>query len=276
MASKDPFVETGFGRLAYRVDGQKATPLILLPRFRGTMDDWDPDFIASLANQRQVVRFDSAGVGRSEGDAPGTVAEMAAIVVAFLDARGLERVDVLGWSMGGFVAQMLALDSPDRVRCLVIAASSPGGVTGTSPPDPRVAEVAGKPINSRADLAFLFFADSLTSRNAAEKSLARIEAASTGSTVKLETVGKQAKIIGQWSAGSEAAQSRLTQLRTPTLVAGGMHDKLMPALGSFALARQAPNARLVLYPDAGHGFLFQYIDEFTGEVGRFIEANNRL
>ncbi len=151
-------VTTRTGRIAYRIEGEGAgPPLLLLPRFRGTMDDWDPEFVANLSAGRRVIRFDSAGVGASDGEAPDSVAGMSAIAIALVEALGLGDFDVLGWSMGGFVAQNLALDLSDRVRRLIIAGSSPGGVSGGPPPDPRVSEVAGKPVNDREDLVFLFF-----------------------------------------------------------------------------------------------------------------------
>ena len=234
------------------------------------MDDWDPDFIDALSIGRQLIRFDSAGVGNSDGESPDNVAGMADIASAFVQALGLERFDLLGWSMGGFVAQELALAQPDRVRRLVIAASSPGGVTGGPPPDPRVREVAGKPVNDREDLAFLFFANTPSSQASGLVSLARIEKARTTEAVRGQTVMKQAAAIGKWSAGEGAARPRLGSLGMPTLVAGGVADILMPAFGSYILSQEAPNAKLILYPDAGHGFLFQCIEDFTHEVSVFL------
>jgi pimeloyl-ACP methyl ester carboxylesterase len=265
-------VTTRTGRIAYRIEGEgDGPPLLLLPRFRGTMDDWDPELIAKLSAGRRVIRFDSAGVGESDGDAPDSIAGMSAIAIAFVEALGLEDFDILGWSMGGFIAQNLALDLSDRVRRLIIAGSSPGGLSGGPSPDPRVSEVAGKPANDREDLLFLFFACTPSSRAAGLSSLARIEKSTTTSAVRGQTVMAQAKAIGKWSAGEGAARPRLDSLKIPTLVAGGARDILMPAYGSFVLAQEIPSAKLILYPDSGHGFLFQYIEDFSREVSAFLD-----
>jgi pimeloyl-ACP methyl ester carboxylesterase len=132
---------TPFGTVAVRIDGDpEGSPLLLCQRFRGTMEDWDPEFVALLARGRKVIRFDCTGVGESDGVAPNTVHGMAEIVPALLDALNIETIDLLGWSLGGYVAQTVALDRPTRVRRLVIAGSGPGGPDGP-PPDPRVAEM---------------------------------------------------------------------------------------------------------------------------------------
>jgi len=271
MKSPDMFITTSHARLAYRMDGAgEALPLLLAPRFRGTMDDWDPEFIGKLGARRPVIRFDSAGIGVSDGETPDNVADMARIALAFVDALGLADFDLLGWSMGGFVALNLAIDNPTRVRRLVIAGSSPGAITGGPPPSPRVAQVAAKEVNDKEDLAFLFFAATPSSRAAGLASLARIEAASATPAMRKEAVMGHAKAIGAWSAGQGAARPRLGKLTMPTLVAGGAADVLMPAYASFVLSQEAPNAKLIIYPNAGHGFLFQYIDEFTREVNDFL------
>src|SRR6202011_285170 len=137
-------VATRLGNLAVRIDGgTDMAPLLLCQRFRGTMEDWDPEFVSRLAIGRHVIRFDSAGIGESEGETPNSVAAMAEIVPALLDALEIDRTDILGWSLGGYVAQTVALDRPERVRRLVIAGSGPGGPDGP-PPHPRVAEIAAK------------------------------------------------------------------------------------------------------------------------------------
>jgi pimeloyl-ACP methyl ester carboxylesterase len=159
------------------------------------MDDWDPELIDKLCAERRVIRFDSAGVGRSDGQAPDTIAGMAELAIAFVAALGLEQFDLLGWSMGGFVALELALDMPDKVRRLIVAGSSPGGITGGPAPDPRVGAVAGKPVNDREDLTFLFFADTPSSRAAGLASLARIEEKTTTPPMQGRTVMAQAKAI---------------------------------------------------------------------------------
>jgi pimeloyl-ACP methyl ester carboxylesterase len=271
LTSRWQTVDTAFGRLAVRVDGDWASPpLLLCQRFRGTMDDWDPEFIAQLAAGRRVVRFDSAGIGDSTGETPSTVAGMAQIVPALLDALQLDRVDLLGWSLGGYVAQIVALDRRDRVRRLVIAGSGPGGPDGP-PPHARVAEIAAKPVASRDDVAFLFFPESEAGRAAAERHFTHIRFGER-EPVTAEAGRRQREAIVAWWRGEGSARRRLADFSMRVLVANGIDDVMVPAEHSFAIVRGAPNAKLVLYPEAGHAFLFQCAEDFTSETLRFLDA----
>lgn len=198
-------VTTRFGKLAVRVDGTADMgPLLLCQRFRGTMEDWDAQFISWLAVGRQVIRFDSAGIGESEGETPNTVAAMAEIVPALLDALGLDRTDVLGWSVGGYVAQTVALNWPQRLRRLVIAGSGPGG----PPPRPRVAEIAAKQVPTREDLRFLFFTDSAAGVAAPTRHFTHIR------------VGEHAPVAAEIRAAAAGSHCRLVE--------GGRGSSLSP------------------------------------------------
>jgi pimeloyl-ACP methyl ester carboxylesterase len=160
------------GRVVFRRGGfAEGTPLLLCHRFRGTIDDWDPAFLNVLAAERDVIVFDGAGVGYSSGEVPSTVAGMAGGVIDLLGALELDEVDVLGWSMGGFVAQSVALSRPEMVRRLIVAGSKPGLVPGAPAPDPEVGRVAGKPVNDADDLLYLFFPASEEGRVAGLASL---------------------------------------------------------------------------------------------------------
>ena len=162
------------GSLAVRVDGDPdKAPLLLCQRFRGTMDDWDPEFVARLSTARRVIRFDNLGIGESSGETPNTVRGMAEVVPLLLDALGIDAVDLLGWSLGGYVGQTVALTWPERVRHLVIAGSGPGGPDGP-PPHPRVAEIAAKTAAARADVQFLFFTETEAGTAAARRHFDRI------------------------------------------------------------------------------------------------------
>lgn len=262
------YADTPHGRLAYRVDGSgEGPPLVLLQRFRGTIDDWDPTLIALLSSGRKVIRVDNAGVGGSEGVVPDDLEGMADVVVAFLDTLGLDLVDLMGWSLGGFVAQHVALKAPGRIRRLIVAGSGPGGRPEGPEPHPKVRETMAHSQNGEADFLFLFFADSDTSRAAGRAHLARLAAV----TDRVPAVTGPA-FMGQLKAiaASPGVRDRLAQLRLPVLVANGVHDVMIPAYRSYIISQEAPAAKLVLYPDAGHGFLFQYPDEFAGEVARFL------
>ncbi len=161
------YVDGPLARYAYRRFGPAGgAPLILHHRFRATIDHWDPAFLAVLARERQVIIFDNAGVGFSTGEAPPAVAGMAGGSLGFIAALGLQRVDVLGWSMGGFVAQIVALDRPDLVRRVVVAASGPGAVPDAPGPAARASAVAAKAINDDEDLLYLFFPETQAAREA--------------------------------------------------------------------------------------------------------------
>jgi pimeloyl-ACP methyl ester carboxylesterase len=269
IATRSKMVATRFGKLAVRVDGgADLAPLLLCQRFRGTMEDWDPEFISRLALGRQVIRFDSAGIGESEGEPPNAIEAMAEIVPALLDALKLDRTDLLGWSLGGYVAQIVALNWPQRVHRLVIAGSGPGGPDRPLP-HPRVAEIAVKQVPTQEDLRFLFFTDSKAGVAAAQHHLANIRVGEDA-LVSAESGRRQRDAIVAWWRGERAARSRLAELSLPVLVANGVKDVMVPAEHSFAIARTAPNAKLVLYPDAGHAFLFLYAEEFSQEVLAFL------
>lgn len=262
------WLDTPHGRLALRHDGPAGgVPLVLLPRFRGTMDDWDPAFIAALSADRRVIRFDSAGIGRSGGQVPDTISGMAVVAAAVIRRLGLEVVDVLGWSLGGVVGQQLALDTPALVRRLIVAGSSPGGISDGPQPHPRVPQVMTRPVNDDADFLFLFYPETETAVAAGRASLARITAQpDRGPPVTAEAFLAQARAISAWPG----VLHRARDLRLPVLVANGAHDVMLPAYRSFVLSQQAPDAKLILYPDAGHAFLFQDIADFAAEIDLFL------
>ena len=263
-------LETSFGRLAWREDGPSGgLPLVLLQRFRGTMDDWDPAFIAAISRDRQVIRFDSAGIGRSEGNVPETIAGLAAVAAEFIQRLGCSQVDLLGWSLGGVVSQQFALDFPTLVRRLIVAGSSPGPVADGPQQHPRVPQIMTKPENDADDFLFLFYPGSESAVAAGRSSLARIASMpDRGPQVSAVSFMGQVKAVLSWPG----VLHRAKELRLPMLVANGAHDVMLPAYRSYVLSQQAPDAKLVLYPDAGHAFLFQHIDDFAAEIDRFLEG----
>ena len=266
-------VEAGGVRFAHRRFGAASgVPLVFLSRFRGTMDHWDPALLEVIARERPVIVFDSAGVGASSGDVPADLDGVARIAASFIEALGLNQVDVLGWSMGGAVAQLLALERPGLVRRLVLAGTGPGGVPDAPRPPEKVWQVAAKPVNDDEDFLYLFFAETPTSREAGLASLRRLDRrlASSGAAVKPESWKAQAAAIGAWGMGKGSAYARLPELKVPALVANGAGDVMVHAYNSYVMSQRMPNARLLLYPDAGHGFLFQYADHFGRQVNEFL------
>jgi pimeloyl-ACP methyl ester carboxylesterase len=272
LSQTSKFITTDHGRLAYRIDGPDGNPPILLAqRFRGTMDDWDPLFIAGLASTRRVIRFDNAGVGESDGETPDNVPGMADVAIGFLKSMGLESLDLLGWSLGGYVSQTVALNAPGRIRRLIIAGSGPGGVDEGPRPHPRVAEIAAREKPALGDLLFLFFPDTPRGRGAGNSYLQRVHGTERPGVTQ-ETGLRQRNAIVNWWNGRDAARPRLGELTLPILVANGVADVMVPAYSSYVISQEAPDVKLILYPDAGHAFLFQHAEAFTQDVLRFLAA----
>ena len=262
------WLDTHYGRLATIQDGpDSGIPLVLLQRFRGTLNDWDPEFIKALSKDRRVIRFDSTGIGRSEGRVPETIHEMAEVVAEVIRQTGRTQVDILGWSLGGVVAQQLAVDAPHLIRRLIIAGSSPGGITDGPQPHPRVPKVMTHSFNDDRDFLFMFYPETEAAVAAGQASLARIAAqADPGPLVTVEAFMTQVTAISSWPG----ILHRAKELSMPVLVANGAHDVMLPAYRSFVLSQQAPDAKLIIYPDAGHAFLFQEIEDFVFQIELFL------
>jgi len=262
------FIDTAHGKLACRTFGPlDGVPLLLTNRFRGTLDDWDPAFIEALAANRSVITFDSAGIGRSGGEVPTSIAGMADVAAAFVEALAIGQVDLLGWSLGGLVAQTVALNHRDIVRRLIVAGSSPGGIADGPQQHPRVPEVMSHASNNDDDFLFMFFPKTETARAAGHDYLKRLGAVSErGPVVTEASFRNQMKAFMTWPGVRE----RLPELTIPVLVANGQHDVMIPAYRSYVLAKEVLNGKLVLYPDAGHAFLFQYARSFATEIDDFL------
>jgi pimeloyl-ACP methyl ester carboxylesterase len=272
-AAGTQFVSAAFGRLAFqRLGPTGEVPLVLCHRFRGTIDDWDPAFLNVVAAKRDVIVFDGPGIGHSSGEPQSTVAEMASAAQNLVSRLGLEEIDLLGWSMGGFVAQHIALSEPRLVRRLIVAGSKPGLVPGAPPPAPEVGQIAGKPVNNDEDLLYLFFPESPEGRAAGVASLRRLGVTPTAAVVSADGVQAQAAALTRWSSGTDGAWERLEELTMPILIAAGAQDRLMDAYNSYAMVRRLPNANLIIYGDAGHAFLFQHAQAFGREVLDFLSA----
>ena len=264
-AAPTQYVRAAEIEFAYRKFGAaSAVPLVLCQRFRGTMDDWDPLFLDALAAKRRVIIFDNAGVGRSSGESPTRIADMAEHVGRFIGALELAHVDLLGWSMGGAVVQALTLAQPALVRRLIVAGSGPG-IPGGRPMSDRVIQVATRPVNEDEDFLFLFFEGSDARRDSGRKYLSRLHrrVEPPSPPTRMETVRAMAVALRDWRAGQDSAFSRLAEVRQPTLVANGVHDVMVGAHDSFVMSQHLPDAELVLYSDAGHGFLFQHAERFA-------------
>ncbi|MCU1644107.1 MAG: alpha/beta fold family hydrolase [Nocardia sp.] len=273
-AAPTEFVDVSGVPIGYRQFGpDRGVPLVLAQRFRGTIDHWDPALLDVLARERRVIVFDNAGVGISGGKVSGSIPEMARSAAAFIEALGYTQVDVLGWSMGGTVAQWLALNHSHLVRRLVLAGTGPGAVPDSPAVPAKVWQVAGKPVNDDEDFLYLFFTEDGIGRRAGHTHLRRLDSrlAQSGSVVGFESVQAQVAAIGGYKS-NDAAYPHLEKIPMPTLVANGTHDVMVPSYESFVLSQHLPDAQLILYPHAGHGFLFQYPEQFGGHVLEFLSG----
>jgi len=257
---------------AYRDLGDGALPLVLLQHFRGNLDYWDPALIDALASNRRVVTFDNAGVGGSTGTTPSTVEQMAQGAIAFLDALEIDVVDVLGFSIGSFVAQELVLTRPALVRNLVLASSAPRGAAGMHGWAPEVIEAVGQPQPSPDGYLRVFFTDSDSSQRAGQQALERMlsRASEPDEQTNWQTRQAQYDAVCAWGIPNHALLQRLSAIDQPVFVANGDGDPMILPHFSYLLAGMIPQARVKIYPDAAHGFLFQYHAEFAADVQAFL------
>jgi pimeloyl-ACP methyl ester carboxylesterase len=258
---------------AYRDFGESEVPLVLLQHFRGNLDNWDPALIEALAASRRVVVFDNVGVGGTSGTTPSTVEAMAHGAIAFLDSLGLERIDLLGFSIGSFVAQEIALIRPDLLRRVVLASAAPQGSPGMHGWAPDViAAVGGREPNPQGYLE-VFFAHTDSSRQAGQEAAGRIFGRTTARDEPCSWQTRQAQYdaICAWGIPNHALLERVTGIQLPVFVANGDSDPMILPRYSHLLAGLLPDARLKIYPDSAHGFLFQHHSEFADDVHTFLQ-----
>ena len=264
------YAEDRRGRFAYRRLGPRGTvPLVMATRFRGTIDHWDPALLDLLGSQQDVIVFDNRGTAASAGAPPDTIEGLAEGLLEFAGALGLTQVDLLGWSMGGYVVQAAALNRPELVRRLIVAGSGPGRVPGLPAQPARVGQVIGKPVLGDDDFLYLFFPETGEGRRAGLASLRRLDARLTCAHVEVaaEAIAAQSAAFAAFGTG---VWDRLGELTLPVLVANGAHDLLIHAYASYAMSQRLPNAKVILYSDAGHAFLFQHAGDFGHEVLNFL------
>jgi pimeloyl-ACP methyl ester carboxylesterase len=256
---------TAAGPVGYREVGT-GSPVVLIMGLGGSMDDWQPAFVASLAADHRVVAFDNAGVGKTGAlPAPLSITGMANQASALISALGLGRTAVLGWSMGGMIAQALAVLHPAQVSRLILAATQPG--TGNALPVPAAAAAAVVSANPAAVLSVLFPPGQVRAEQAYAIGILRYPGFYQAPRA---VTSAQGLAVQQWIAGKDPAGRQLGQLRLPTLVADGTLDQLDPVANDRLLADSVPGARLILYPGAGHAFLFQDLTSFLSVVKRFL------
>ena len=266
---------------AYRRFGEgSGHPLLFLQHFTGTLDNWDPAVTDPLAAGREVILFDSAGVGRSTGQVPNTIAGMAAHALAFLDALGLESCDVLGFSLGGMVAQQMAQDRPSIFRRMILVGTAPrGGEDIMHLEKLSLARYLQDPkLQGYARLQKIFFAPTETSQAAGQAFIGRLaqRTADLDPPSGPQVAGAQIAAFRDWEQFTGERFASLRGIRQPTLVVNGIHDEMIPVSNSYWLSANLPNAVLMTYPDSGHGSLFQFHQSFTRQAAAFLASDSRF
>jgi pimeloyl-ACP methyl ester carboxylesterase len=267
------FVETDAARIAFRRFGAPgATPLLLLQHFRGTIDGWDPALTDALAAGHDVILADYPGLGGSGGVFGPTIADAARDMIAFADALELTEIDLLGFSIGGFVAQEMALIRPALVRRLVLAATGPKGGPLMHGWVADIAQAARLEHGTADSLLHIFFAPTETSRAAGGAFLGRLSTRTEDRVPASTLTARDAQYdaIVAWGVPDHAALQRLEAIRCPTLIIQGDGDRMIPTRLSHLMAGLVPDARIRIYPDSAHGFLFQYPHEVAAHVDAFL------
>ena len=273
------FLETKKEKYAYRRFGNSsALPLLCLQHFTGTLDNWDPAVTDQLAEHHDVILFDNAGVGASTGKVPWTIAGMAEHVVAFLDTLGIETCDVLGFSLGGVIAQQMALDNSKVFHKMILVGTAPRGGEDIMHLDkPSLAKPIHDPtLKGYEVLQKIFFAPTETSQAAGKEFIGRLmQRQQDRDPISGPQVAQaQMAAFGEWEKYSGTRFADLKRIQQPALVVNGVHDEMIPVSNSYWLSENLPNAVLLTYPDAGHGSLFQWHDSFTRQALAFLRSDS--
>jgi pimeloyl-ACP methyl ester carboxylesterase len=266
-------IDIGGTRFAYRQLGaDTGVPVVFLNHLAAVLDNWDPRVIDGIAAKRRVIVFDNRGIGASGGSTPNSVEAMARDAIAFIRALGFDQVDLLGFSLGGMVSQVIAQDQPQLVRKLILAGTGPAGGEGIDKVTPiTLRAMARGAVTFKDPKTYLFFTRTPNGRKAAREFLERLKERTQDRDKAISPISfrAQLKAIHAWA---NQQPSDLSNIRQPALIANGDQDRMVPSSNSVELARRLPNARLKLYPDAGHGGVFQYHQEFVTEALEFLES----
>jgi len=272
------FVTVGENTYAYRQFGVgQGLPLVFFQHFTGTLDNWDPAVTDRLARDRSVVLFENAGIGRSNGKVPETVATMADHAMKFLDAIQLTRVDVLGFSLGGMVAQVIALKRPRLLRRIILAGTGPEGGVGVAMDRPEFLKIfVDQKMPPSEKLLKLFFETTETSQSAGRRFVERLarRTKDIDTPTNAEAAGAQLAAMAAWAKSGGEDHADLKKITQPALVINGNNDIMIPTVNSFTLSAHLPNAQLIIYPDSGHGALFQHAGAFTSHVSEFLDRTD--
>ncbi len=261
---------------AYGDVGSGEIPLVLLQHFRGNLDNWDPALIDDLAAERRVVTFNNRGVASTSGLTPSTIEAMAHDAIAFVDAIGFQEIDLLGFSIGSFVAQEIALIRPDLLRRVVLASSAPQGAEGMHGWATDVISAVGDPEPNPQGYLEVFFAHTPTSQQAGKDAAGRIfgKTANQDAPTTWQTRQAQYDAVCRWGIPNHSLLQRVSAIDLPVFVANGDSDPMILPRYSYLLTGLLPDARLKIYPDSAHGFLFQHHTEFAADLHAFLADAN--
>lgn len=279
ITARTQFLQIEDQRYAYRRFGEGSRlPLLFLQHFTGTLDNWDPAVTDPLASGREVILFENAGVGRSSGKVPETVAGMAKHALAFLDGLGLSTCGVLGFSLGGMIAQQMAQDRPSIIRRMILVGTAPrGGEDIMHLEKPSLAKHIGDPtLRGYARLQKIFFAPTESSQTAGESFIKRLahRRQDREPVSGPDVANAQIAAFRDWERATGERFANLKGIRQPTLVVSGVHDEMIPVRNSYFLGENLPNAVLLTYPDSGHGSLFQFHESFARQATAFLASDS--
>jgi pimeloyl-ACP methyl ester carboxylesterase len=271
------FIDTKLERYAYRrFGGGGAPPLVCLQHFTGTLDNWDPAVTDPLAQVREIILFESAGLGRSTGQVPTTISGMTEHFLAFAEALGLTQVDLLGFSLGGMIAQLVALERPALVRRMLLVGTAPeGGEDIMHLEKPELSRILGDPsLKGYQVLVKLFFTPSEASQAAGQAFASRLSTRTEDREPLSGPNVAQAQITAfrAWERVEGERFTKLRRITQPCLVVNGVLDNMIPVRNSYFLGEHLPNAMMLTYPDAGHGSLFQFHDSFVRQAKLFLDS----
>lgn len=270
---KTETVDVNGTKFSYRKFGTANgnVPVIFLNHLAGALDDWDPRVLDGVAAKREIITFDNRGVGSSEGETPKTVEEMADDAIAFIHSLGYKKVDLLGFSLGGAVAQSVTLKEPQLVRKLILAGTGQAGSVGADKISGTAYKNQLKSMVTFTDVrTYLFFTRTKNGKKQAKDFINRTKERTENRDTKfaLKSFKAQLAAIHTYALQETPDLSKITQ---PTLIVNGDSDKMIPSINSAYLSILIPNSKLILYKDAGHGGIFQYHDEFVKSTLAFLE-----
>ena len=257
-------LDAGGVEFAYRQLGPSTgVPVVFLTHLAAVLDNWDPRVVDGIAAERRVITFDNRGVGASSGVTPTTIEQMASDAVTFIRALGFDQVDLFGFSMGGMIAQVIAQQQPQLVRKMILAGTGPAGGEGIDKVTRITYLDTARGLLTRQDpKQFLFFTRTPNGRRAGKQFLARLNGRTNDRdrAVSVRSFRAQLKAIHRWGRQQPADLSSIHQ---PVLVLNGESDRMVPTKNTVDLDRRLPNSQLVIYPDAGHGGVFQFHEDFV-------------